>query len=190
MTPLPVPRGRIPTGGYPVKLLLLALFAALATTVVTACSSDPEVRFRTRAVDGFTPDEDAAATFRALVAGSNETPQCEDVREAPGAVGVRTLSLTYSGPQQRRIEVLLDADGEPLHYTDSRGNADSSPEEDYTSIVIDFGSDRAMALNRLANGGGVQATPMTVEDALQAESLGNPQLMIDRILEECPAPTD
>lgn len=166
------------------------LLAALAAVIVVGCSSAPEVRFRTRAVDGFTPEEGAASTFRPLVVASTETPRCEDLRSVPGALGSRTLSWIYGDPQHQRVTVSLDANGDLLHYSDGRGDANASREEDFTSIIIDFGSDRAMGLNRLAGSGGVQATRMTVEDALQAENLGNPQAVIDRILAECPEPGD
>lgn len=161
------------------------LLAALA--IVGCSSSDPDIRFRTRVVDTFSPVEGAASNFEALVAHSEATPRCETLTNLPPAMrGHTVVSFVYGEPQHQRIAVTLDEEGTPTQYSDGRGDLIASDETvgNATTISLDLSIGQAIAFNHPA-GGDIEAMRFPFDEALESEALGRPAAMMARLLTTC-----
>lgn len=161
--------------------------SALVLAVLgAACSHTPEPMFlrgepvRADATPG------SAADFVPLVAPSRASPRCEDLRDLPAGMGPRVVSFIFGDGPEQRIAVTLGEDGIPRNYSDMRGdlNASDGRDGDLTAIAINLVQGHAFARNR-PEGGTTTRVRMPMEEALYAESLGQPQAMMDRILAEC-----
>lgn len=160
----------------------------LVAFMIAGCSAkDPDIRFRTRVVDTFTPEEGAAGTFEPLVAHSEATPRCETMTNLPPAMGGHTaVSFIYGEPQHQRIVVTLDEEGTPTHYSDGRGDLVASDETvgDATSVTLDLKIGQAIAFNHPA-GGDIEAMRFPIDEALESEALGRPAAMMAQLLTTC-----
>lgn len=156
--------------------------------MIVGCSSNaPDIRFRTRVIDTFTPEDGVASSFEPLVAQSEATPRCETQTNLPPTMGGHSaVSFIYGEPQHQRIVVLLDEEGTPIRYFDGRGDLSASDETvgDATSISLDLEIGQAIAFNHPA-GGDVEAMRFPFDEALEAEVLGRPAAMMDRLLTTC-----
>ena len=165
------------------RLFWMALVVVL---LLPGCARSPEPRFRSTVQGPFTAVAGAAEGFVPLVPASDKTPRCEDLRDVPRGMGSRLVSFVFGDEPEQRIAVALGDDGEPVNYSDMRGdlNASDGRDGDRTMISINLVQGHALAQNR-REGGESEAFRMDLEDALDAASLGRPRTMMERILATC-----
>ena len=161
----------------------VALSLAVA---LTGCGHTPEPMFRTTRTGPVSMAQGSAESFVPLVAASAAVPRCEDLRHPPPELGARALSFIYGDPAERRVTVILDAEGEPTGYSDLRGDLVSSDdrEGDLTSVTLNLVRRQAFASNRPASGEPL-AIRMPFDEALSAASLDHPQELLERVLATC-----
>jgi hypothetical protein len=163
-----------------------AVLVATVLTLVVGCDRAPDVEFRVSRGEAKQVEEIPVNEFLPLVSATTVTPTCEDLRTLPAELGARALSLIYGDPARRRVTAFLDDDGNPVSYSDSRGDLITSDDHvgDFTAISLDLAGGQAFATNRPALGAATTVR-LPYDDALVSERLGEPSVMLALVLETC-----
>jgi hypothetical protein len=124
--------------------------------------------------------------FTPLVAASSGPARCERLGSSGGGPGTRAVSLLYDDPAKQRVTVILDAQGEPIRYTDVRGDLSESDDDvgDRTTIGLYLPQQEAYVSNRAEHSEPV-VFQIPFSEALSAESLGNPDVTLERVIASC-----
>ena len=123
--------------------------------------------------------------FAPLVPTSSAAGHCERGDRPDGEDG-HVVSMAYAPPDERRVTVMLDAEGVPIRYTDVRGDLGSTDNEigERTTIGLYLVEEVAYASNRPSLG-----EPVVLEipyaEALSSERLGNPKATMEQVLTTC-----
>lgn len=158
-----------------------SLLAALGC-ILSACAAGPAatpvgpVPLGTGSIDSFTP----------LVAPISASPRCERPNGPSLGEGEEALALVYESPPRRQVTVTLGADGAPIRYVDVRGDLSldlASPGE-RTTIGLYLDADYAVLSNR-AEGEPAVIFEVPLEDAIDADRLGVPSVVLDEVLSRC-----
>lgn len=127
-----------------------------------------------------------ASSFTPLVASSSAGARCVDSPDTAVDPGARVVAVRYSGPPQRQVTVMLDADGTPTRYLDVRGDFEArGPDtEDRTTIGLYLDQGYALLSNR-AGQGDLTMLEVPVDDVLTSPRLGDPSGVIEEVLRRC-----
>jgi len=124
--------------------------APVVVEMLSACSQG--TGSRVGALDGGPArlTRGSAGAFVPLVPASDLYPRCDAPRSHPSGMGDQVLSIVYGEPVERRVSVGLDVEGNPVNYSDLRGDLTlpTANSGDLTSIGINFRQRFAVAMNR------------------------------------------
>ncbi len=153
---------------------------------IDGCGGDPEPMYRVRVSDSRSYSVGSPAEFVAIVPVSEAPGRCESHPDAPLPVGTSSATMAFGEPVVQRVTITLDVEGEPINYSDIRGDLISSDDYDgdQTRIFLNLRLGHAFATNRPEDDD-EQTLRMTLDEAYEAESLGNPRGILERVLEEC-----
>lgn len=132
------------------------------------------------------------ADFKTPFPAIETNPVCIDLEgpKTPGVAKSIIVRFRTNGIPQRMVSVDVDSAGKPLSYQDNRsedltkGGPMGSAN---TSISIDFVKRKAQ-LSNVDGKGGVEFADVDFVKALDADNLGVPILMMDRVRKRCELP--
>ncbi len=132
------------------------------------------------------------AEFKTPFPAIETSPVCIDIEgpRKPGVAKSVIVRFRTNGIPQRMVSVEVDSAGRPLSYQDTRsedltkGGPMGSAN---TSISIDFVKRKAQ-LSNVDGKGGVEFADVDFAKALDADNLGVPILMMDRVRKRCELP--
>ena len=172
---------RITDSDRALRLAKSSVLAALGC-ILSACAAGPAavpigpVPLGTGSIDSFTP----------LVEPISASPRCERPNGASLGEGEEALALVYESPPRRQVTVTLGADGSPIRYVDVRGDLSMDPASpgERTTIGLYLDADYAVLSNR-AEGGAAVIFEVPLEEAIDADRLGVPSVVLDEVLSRC-----
>ena len=123
-------------------------------------------------------------TFVPAVAATGEGGECEIVQDPSESEPLYVLSFPDVGAVSRNVSVRFDSGGQPVHYSDLRGDLQRNGTGPRSAVLLNFRTGTVHAYNRLP-GRPHEAAEGPILDALAAPRLGNPQRMIDLIRTRC-----
>lgn len=132
------------------------------------------------------------ADFKTPFPAIETSPVCIDLDGPmkPGVAKSIIVRFRTNGIPQRMVSIDVDSAGKPLRYQDTR-SADLTKGGPMgsanTSISFDFVKRRAQLSNMDGNGG-VEIADVDFVKALDADNLGVPILMMDRVRKRCELP--
>lgn len=124
--------------------------------------------------------------FVPAVAATEEGGECE-ILNIPGHDPVHVLSFPRRGASVRTVSIVFDSTGQPLHYSDSRGDLRRERTGPRTSVLLTFEEGVARGINDVPGQPSVMAEG-TLMDAMEAPHLGNPRRMMELIRTRCAKP--
>jgi len=158
-------------GRAPRELVFLLPILGIACTVGPYRSVGP-VPISRAPVDTFTP----------LVEPSGQPSECEARTASQEVIGGRSIGAV-SEDGSRSVTVVVAEDGSPIRYSDAR-HGRGRRARDRTTIVAYLTEGYVVAGNWPSEGKPfVMEVPL--DDALSAETLGNPQDVLRGVLERC-----
>lgn len=125
--------------------------------------------------------------FVAAVPATEEGGECATIERSEGRGVLYVLSFPRSNAPVRNVSVDFDSAGQPIHYSDLRGDLRREKTGPQTSVLLNFLHGTAQAVNEWPGRPGEMAEG-ELSAVLEARHLGFPQRTIELIRTRCLKP--